>query len=441
MENYDVIVIGNGAAGDAVARGLARSHRVAVVERAELGGECLNDGCIPSKALIDIAHSSPSTPWDEVVARLRAVPASIRGPTPDGGMREDGIMLVRGDACFLEPGQVRVGDRLLHGREVVVATGTDPGLPPIPGLAGARPQTNQTVFSMARLPRRLAVIGAGPIGLELGQALHRLGSEVTVFEVAGRIAPTEDAEVSLELARALAEEGMRLETGASIERVDRLESGVVRIVAANGETTFDEVLVAAGRKPRIPEGLTGLGLATTRGGFIQIDDCGRTSLPGVWAAGDITGKFQFTHYASYQASHIRGHLAANECRPIPDAVVPWAIFTEPEVGHVGPTEEQARAQYGRVEVARLDAAHIDWFRTRRRPAGFAKVIADADSGRLIAAHIVSDRASSIIGEAALAVAHGLSAREVGDVIHPYPGANDLLRWACSQLADRLKRSP
>lgn len=436
LEEYDLIVVGNGSAGDNIARTLGRKgRRVAVVEREHLGGECLNDGCVPSKALIDLSKKAAAEVlgWDEVVARIHAVQLHVRGTDPDGGMRGDGIDLVWGEAEFDGPTTLRADGRTLSARDIVVATGTGPGLPPIPGLAGARPLTNRTVFTMPRLPRRLAVIGGGPIGLELGQSFRRLGSEVTVFEAAPRIAVTEDEEVSLELTRVFEARGIRIVTGANLQRVDRDADGGVAIDVEGRQFVFDEVLVAAGRQPQVPAGLAAAGLELDRRGFIAISACGQTNLPGLWAAGDITGKFQFTHYAGYQAHHIAKHIETGMCEPIPDTTVPWAIFTDPEVGHAGMTEAQARESGRDIRVARLDAAELDWFRTTDQTDGFAKVICDGATGELLGAHFVCARGSTLVGEACLAIQHRLTARQVASTIHPYPTASELFRWACAKL--------
>jgi len=436
LQTYDLIVIGNGSAGDNIARTLGRTgKRVAVIERQHLGGECLNDGCVPSKALIDLSKKAAAAGWgwDEVVARIHAIQLRVRGTDPNGGMRGDGIDLFWGEAEFVAPTELRVDGKALQAKDVVIATGTGPGLPPIPGLEDAKPQTNRTIFTMPSLPARLAVIGGGPIGLELGQSFQRLGSQVTLFEGMDRIAGTEDAEVSMELTRALEAEGMRIVTNAKIERVDRAEDGSVTLAAGGSRYRFDEVLVAAGRKPQIPGGLDGIGLEIDRRGFIAIGPCGRTNLEGLWAAGDVTGKFQFTHYAGYQAHHIGKHIQDDSCEPIPDTVVPWAIFTEPEIGHAGMTEDQAREAGHEIVVGRLDAAELDWFRTTDQTAGFAKVIADKKTGVLLGAHFVCARGSTLVGEACLAIQHGLTARQVASTVHPYPTASELFRWTCAKV--------
>jgi pyruvate/2-oxoglutarate dehydrogenase complex dihydrolipoamide dehydrogenase (E3) component len=435
MQQFDLVVVGNGSAGDNIARTLGRKgRRVAVIERHLLGGECLNDGCVPSKALIDVARRARQMPvgWDRALANVRAVQLTVRGTDPDGGFEADGVTLIRGDARFLEPRRLRAGDQELEAADVVIATGTAPSLPPIPGLAEARPQTNRTIFSLPEFPRRLAVIGAGPIGLELGQSFLRLGSDVTVFEMARHCAIREDVEVSIELERLLSKDGLRIVTQAEIVRVDRAPGGTVAVTTPSGTAHFDDILVATGREAQVPDGLDALGLERDQRGYVKISPCGRTNLDGLWAAGDVTGKFLFTHYASYQAHHIAKHLEQDVCEPLSDVLVPWAIFTDPEVGHAGMTEEQAKEEGRHVRVARLDAKELDWFRTTGQPDGFAKVIVDAASGVLLGAHFVCARGSTLVGEACLAIQHGLTARQVASTIHPYPTASELFRWACAK---------
>lgn len=436
MKTYDLIVIGNGSAGDNIARTLGRKgKRVAVIERDHLGGECLNDGCVPSKSLIHLSKKAAEhgLGWDEVVASIHSTQLLVRGTDPNGGMRSDGIDLYWGEAKFESPTGVRVGDETLSASEVVIATGTGPGLPPIPGLAEAKPQTNRTIFNLPSQPARLAVIGGGPIGLELGQSFLRLGSQVTLFEAAPRIASTEDPEVSMELTKILEREGMRVVTDARIERVDRTDERGVVVRTEAGTFEFDDILVAAGRTPQVPAGLDALGLQLDRRGFVEISPCGKTNLEGLWAAGDITGKFQFTHFASYQAHHIGKHIESGTCEMIPETLVPWAIFTEPEIGHAGMTEEQARATGSEIAVVRLDAAELDWFRTTGQTDGFVKVIADAKTGVLLGAQFICARGSTLVGEACLAIQHEMTAKQVASTIHPYPTASELFRWACARL--------
>ena len=225
---------------------------------------------------------------------------------------------------------------------------------------------------------------------------------------------------------ALQREGIRIVTD-KIERITR-KDGIVTAFEG-GRFEFDEVL-SRRRERRCRRWINWP--KARQEGFVESGG-GQTNLPGLWAAGDITGKFQFTHYAGYQAHHIAKHIMNDACEVIPETTVPWAIFTEPEIGHAGLTEEQARESGAKVKVARLDAADLDWFRTTHQTDGFAKVICDEKSGVLLGAHFICARGSTIVGEACLAIQHGLTAKQVASTIHPYPTASELFRWACAKL--------
>jgi pyruvate/2-oxoglutarate dehydrogenase complex dihydrolipoamide dehydrogenase (E3) component len=226
---------------------------------------------------------------------------------------------------------------------------------------------------------------------------------------------------------------MRIIVDAKIAHLDRAGDGTVTVQTEAGRFEFDDILIAAGRTPQVPAGLDALGLQLDKRGFVDISPCGKTNLDGIWAAGDITGKFQFTHFASYQAHHIGKHLESGLCETIPETLVPWAIFTDPEIGHAGMTEEQARQSGIEIKVARLDAAELDWFRTTQQTDGFVKLISNANTGVLLGAHFICARGSTLVGEACLAIQHGLTARQVASTIHPYPTASELFRWGCAKL--------
>ena len=431
---FDVAVLGDGPAGDNLARALGKAgQRVLMVEAAELGGECLNAGCIPSKALIHLARERGHVPWAEVQRELAKVTTEIRGSAADGGLPGDGVRLVRGTASFAGR-ELQIDGEAVAAKEVVIATGTAPTMPPIEGLTEAQPLTNRTLFKMRELPRRLAVIGGGPIGLELGQALAMLGTEVTIFE-SGAIAPTEDRDVAAALRRHLIASGLEVLESVSIGRVRR-KDGVVTVSVGRGVRRFDELLVAAGRAAVIPAGAVETGLKLDVDGFIAASRCGKTSLPGVWAIGDAGGGPAFTHHASYQAHHLARHLIDGRCPGRPrELLVPWAIFTTPEVGHAGMTEEDARRVHGDVRVVTFAANRVDWFRVARQSEGFAKVICDSRTGRLLGAHFFCAQASTLAGEAALAIQMRLRVKDVANTIHPYPTCSELFRWACAALVE------
>ena len=433
VKQFDVAVLGDGPAGDNLARALGKAgKRVLVVEEERLGGECLNAGCIPSKALIHLIRDRSDRPWSETKRDVEALVAEIRGGEADGGLAADGVELRRGTGAFDGP-QLLVDGQPVAANAVVIATGTSPAIPPIPGLVEARPLTNRDFFAMKALPARLAVIGGGPIGLELGQATALAGAHVTIFET-GEIASTEDAEVSAAVVRFLSATGIEIQDRAKIKQVAR-EGHCIVISVGRKALRFDEVLVAAGRVPELPRGAPEAGLKLDDDGFIAISACGRTNLPRVWAIGDVAGGPAFTHHATYQAHHLARHFLTGRCPGRPrELVVPWAIFTTPEIGHAGLTEEQATKKHGPVRVATLDARRMDWFRLARRPEGFAKVVCDAKTGQLLGAHFFCAQASTLAGEAALAIQMRLTARQVADCIHPYPTPSELFRWACAAAA-------
>ncbi len=362
---YDLAVIGAGTAGLVTAAGAARlGVRVALLERDRLGGECLWTGCVPSKALLRSAHVAAQSrrPGDfglrlapasltlpEVLASVHEVIARIQPHDDPERFREMGADVVPGAARFVNERTLEVGDRRLEANRFVIATGADTFVPAIDGLTEAGFLTHEEVFELSRQPASLIILGAGPIGLELGQAFQRLGTQVTILEIADQILPREDPEVAQRLQPILEAEGIHFLIGRRATRVRGVESG--KAVAHEGraggsaEVVAEEILVATGKRPRVKE--LGLELAGVQAGAsgVVVDRTMRTTAPHVWAAGDVTGKHLFTHVADYQARLV----VRNAFFPLKGkadySVVPWAIFTDPEVARVGPTEPEARERW------------------------------------------------------------------------------------------------
>ncbi|MBW3609955.1 MAG: FAD-dependent oxidoreductase [Actinobacteria bacterium] len=435
---YDLVVVGMGSGG-MVAAELAASLplRVAVVERDRVGGECLWTGCVPSKALLASARVAqamrtahrfgleavdPDIDTAAVWARVRAVQDDIAA-TDDSPHRFEalGMEVISGSARLVDPHTVAVGDRRLSTRFVLLCTGSRPSSPPIEGLAEAGFLTNETVFALARPPASITMIGGGPIAIELAQAMHRLGIGVTVLEKMPAILPREQPELVAVLARLLGEEGLDIRTGVDIARVvveggrkvvEGTEAGVTRRWHA------DELLVAVGRTPNVDGlGLDDVGVATTPKG-VEVDDRMRTSVPSVYAAGDVAGRLLFTHSAAHEAVRAvrdmffpgRGTVAQ---------LVPWCTFTDPELAHVGVTAEEARSDgRGHVEVHRLDLSHSDRARADGHAEGSVMVVA-AD-GVVVGAHILAPSAGEVVHELALAVHRGMKLSELASLIHVYP---------------------
>jgi pyruvate/2-oxoglutarate dehydrogenase complex dihydrolipoamide dehydrogenase (E3) component len=468
MEPFDLVVIGAGSAGLAAATFAARlGARVALVERDRIGGDCTWTGCVPSKALLHaaaLAHQMrhadrfglPAAALEvdlaRVMAAVRAASERVyRFETPDA-LRAQGIAVFSGAARFRDPHRVAVDGRTLRARRFLICTGARPAIPPLPGLAEVPYLTNETVFQLGCLPRRLLVLGGGPQGVEFAQAFQRLGAAVTLIEREPRLLGFAEPEASRALARVLMAEGVRLRTGSRVQRAEGWADGV-RVVLDTEAVAGDRLLVAAGRHPN----LDGLDLERAGVAFsgrgIAVDDALRTSRRHIYAAGDVTGSFEFTHYAAWQgfvaARNALMPRASRGTRP----TVPWAVFTDPEVGQVGWGEAAARRHRWDVRVARWPVARIDRAQAADAPDGFIKLTVRAD-GTLLGATVVAAAAGEIVNHLALALEHGLRVAELARTIHAYPTYGfgvqqlsaeatfaDLTRGWRGRLLKALARSP
>lgn len=433
-DRYDLAVIGAGSAGLSAASFAARlGARVALVERARVGGECTWTGCVPSKALLHAAkvvHQMQAatalgprlavTEVDlrRVMAQVQAVIQRVyRFETPEV-LAEEGLDVVHGPACFLNAHTIDVDGRALRSRRFVICTGARPIIPPIPGLANTPHLTYETVFQLATLPPSLLVLGGGPVGVELAQAFQRLGSAVTLIEQAGGLVPTADPDASAALAERLRDEGMRVRLGATVERIETHDSSVTAVMPKE-TCAGDALLVAAGRRPDLAGlGLDRAGVAHGPQGIL-VDDHLRTSESHIYACGDVIGSFQFTHYAAWQGFvAVRNALLPGNMRGT-RPTVPWVVFTDPEVAQVGLTEAQARERSDRVHVQRWPVERIDRAQTAGEQTGFLKLITRPD-GKLVGATVVASAASELVNELALAVERGLTLRDLAATVHAYP---------------------
>lgn len=453
MERFDLVVIGDGAAGDSVLRPAAGAgKRTALFEHDRLGGECLNYGCVPSKVLYQSAEvyhlmqragefgvraEGVEIDFPAVMARAQYVIETIRGDNPWGGVRADGITAFRSTARFLGPNTLEADGERVEADQIVIATGTKAGIPPVPGLAESQPLTNETIFKLSTLPNRLAVIGAGPIGAELAQIFARYGSKVTLIEMLPQIVPTEDEEIANVLQRVLHGDGVRVLTSARLEEVQRNEDGsrTLRLTHDGDPLTIDvdEVLVAAGRVPQTESlNLEAAGVKTERG-WITVDDNFRTSTPHIWAAGDVTGGMQFTHVASHEGSLVFRNAVKGEAMGMDYSAIPYGIFTDPEIGHVGITEAQAMEQGIDYKVSRFSPPDIDRSIIAGNRDGLVKLIATPDGEQILGVHIIAARGADLINEMALAMRVGLSVRQIAETIHAYPTLPESLRWASTSF--------
>lgn len=448
---YDLVVIGGGSAGLVAADFAARlGARVALIEAHRIGGDCTWTGCVPSKALLRAARAAHDVRTAEhfgVVAPLaqvdmprvvahvqRAVQAVYAMETPDI-LAGRGITVLIGHAEFTDATSLRVRERTLRARRFLVATGARAAVPPIPGLADVPFLTYENIFEHERLPARLLVIGAGPIGLELGFAYQRLGALVTV--VAEELLPQEEPEVRDFVRAVLADEGLQL-VRASVVSARRNGGGIVLDTSA-GEVRGDLLLVATGRTPNV-EGLCleRAGISFDRRG-VAVDRFLRTSARHVLAAGDVTGGPQFTHYAAWQAFQ----AARNALLPGRSAgtttLVPRVTFLDPEVAHVGMAEAEARVRFQNdVCVHRRPMAAVDRAIADGQTRGYLKIVARRN-GRLLGATAVASHAGELIGELSLALRHGLTLDDVAATIHPYPTLSTATQQVAADAAlDRFR---
>jgi len=462
LARYDLVVIGGGTGGLVSALGSAGlGARVALVERGLLGGDCLNYGCVPSKGIIRAARAAQAAceagefgvrtgpvevDFEAAMGRMRRLRARISRNDSAHRLREHGVDVFLGDARFVAPDAAEVDGAGLRFKRAIVATGGRAAKPPVPGLDQAGFLTNETVFSLTRLPRRLAVVGAGPIGCELAQTFRRLGSEVSMVSHGPRILPKDDPDAAAILDGRLRREGIRLELGARLVRAaSNAEGKTIFFERDGGDGTIvaDEILVAAGRVPNV-EGLDleRAGIAFSRRG-VQVDDRLRTSNPRVYAVGDVAARWQFTHLADAQARIALQNALFFGRKHTSALVVPWCTYTDPEVAHVGLVprvleERGAQHRTFTVPLEEVDRAVLDG-----ETEGFARVHAD-DRGKILGATLVGRHAGETIGEIALAMTAGLSMADLARTIHPYPTQAEALKragdlWMRTRLTPRAKR--
>ncbi|MCA1577082.1 MAG: mercuric reductase [Acidobacteria bacterium] len=451
MDNYDLIVIGGGSAGLVVAGGAAQlGARVALVEKRALGGDCLYTGCVPSKTFIRSARFAAEVrratafgfavnslafkdgTFASISDRVARIIEAVGEHDKPQRFEAWGVKVIFATPRFLSPYELELtyndGSRMaVSGKRFCISTGSRPAVPPIDGLKETGFITNEEVFHLRKLPQRLIVLGGGPIGLELGQSFARFGSEVTIVEMDNRLLTKEDEEVS-----AIVEEIMRGERVAIL-----LNTKVVRAATVNGqklltvetdgyqrELKADELLVSTGRRPNIET----LNLEAAGVEFdnkrIFTDNYLRTSARHIFAAGDVTGHFPFTHTAAYEASVvIRNALFFWPLRQKTDfRVVPWTTFTDPEVARVGLTEKQAKAQFGEanVHIYRTNFADNDRAQAEEETKGFAKIVCKGRKDEIVGAHVVGAHAGELIHEVVLAMKQRLSISALGSMIHVYP---------------------
>lgn len=452
---YDLVVLGAGTGGlvsAAVAAGLGA--RVALVERERMGGDCLNVGCVPSKALIRAGRIAAAArgaaelglplaagavaDFGAAMERMRKIRAGIAKHDSAQRFRDElGVDVFLGDGRFVAPDAAEVDGSRLHFRRAVIATGARAGAPPIPGLADAGFLTNETVFSLRARPLRLAVIGGGPIGCELGQAFARLGSEVTILEVADRVLEKDDPDAAAIVAASLLRDGVRVVTRCKIDRVDGGAAGR-RLFVTRGDgggevLEVDEILVAAGRVPNVEGiGLEAAGVAFDRRTGVQVDDFLQTTNRRLYAVGDCAMDYKFTHAADAAAKMVVQNAFFFGRKRVSKLVVPWCTYTEPELAHVGLSERSAREAGVEIDTYTVPFSENDRARTDGRTEGFVRIHTHKGRDRIAGATIVGAHAGDQIALVTTAMTAGLGLGAIAGTIFPYPTQAEAVKAASNQ---------
>lgn len=458
---YNLVVIGAGTAGLVTAAGAAGlGAKVALIERDLMGGDCLNVGCVPSKGVISAARVAAAVrgadafgirvpdgvqvDFPAVMERMRRLRAGISRHDSAARFRDLGVDVFLGQGRFTSSDTIDVDGKSLRFKRAVIATGARAAELPIPGLQAAGVLTNESVFSLTELPRRLAVIGGGPIGCELAQAFARLGSQVTQIERLEHVLSREDADAARIVQSALIRDGvdLRLDTttvgleAAGDEKIVRVESG-----GTSDAVHVDEILVGVGRQPNV-EGLNleTIGVDYDARGGVRVNDRLQTTNPRVYAAGDICAKYKFTHAADFMARIVIQNSLFFGRRKFSALTIPWCTYTSPEVAHVGLTEQDADQQGIAIDTFKQDFKDVDRAILDGETEGFVKIHVARGSDRIVGATIVAHHAGDMIGSVSIAMTNGVGLGKIRDSIHPYPTQAEAIRKA-GDLYNRTRLTP
>jgi mercuric reductase len=457
--DYDLVVVGAGSAAFAAAiKATEAGYTVALVEHGTLGGTCVNVGCVPSKVLLRAGElawvaghhpfaglSTSSGPVDlrSLVAQKDELVGALRQTKYADLVEDYGFTVIEGHGRFSGPEVLEVDGRSIRARVYLVATGASPAAPPIPGLAEAGYLTSTTALELTGVPKRLVVIGANAIGLELGQFFLHVGSEVTFVDVAERIAPFEEPEVSETLASVLVAQGAAIHTGAQVLGVHRGKDHVevtVSVGAHELDLVADEVLVATGRRPNTEGlGLEEAGVTLDGRGALVVDDELRTANPRVYGAGDVTGAPQFVYVSAYEGALAVDNALLGAGRKVDFTGLPRVTFTTPQIASAGLTEVQAAAAGYEVETSVLPLSAVPRALVNHDTAGLVKLVAEAGTGRLLGASVLAEGAGDVIQTAVLAIRHGITSAELAATFHPYLTMAEALKLAAQTFTRDVEK--
>jgi pyruvate/2-oxoglutarate dehydrogenase complex dihydrolipoamide dehydrogenase (E3) component len=454
---YNLVVIGAGTAGLVTAAGAAGlGAKVALVERRLLGGDCLNVGCVPSKSIIRSSRvvadlrdanqfgirgpQSIEAGFPAVMERMRRLRARISDHDSARRFKELGVDVFLGEGRFSGPDTVEVGGKPLRFKKAVIATGTRPVHPAIDGIAEAGFLTNETVFSLTEQPRRLAVIGGGPIGCELAQAFRRLGCEVTLFHNASHILNREDSDAAEIIQQSFIRDGIRLILNCKTKKVEKKDGDKVIHIDCGGKTdtiAVDEILAGAGRSPNV-EGLNleSVGVKYDKRGGVEVNERLQTTNPRIYAAGDICLKYKFTHTADATARIVIQNALFFGRKKQSALTIPWCTYTDPEIAHVGMYEREAQEKGIAVDTYVRLLKDVDRAITDGEEEGFVKIHVRKGTDEILGATIVARHAGEMLSEITLAIVGDLGLGTLSNVIHPYPTQAEAIK----QAADAYNRT-
>lgn len=463
MKRYDLVIVGGGAAAFAAATKASELSATAVIINAGLpvGGTCVNVGCVPTKHLLTVGEEyyyarfprfralktgdhltfdfkEAIAEKDELIAALR------REHYLDALDSLQGVDYIEGRAVFRGPHEVEANGEVVYGERIIVATGSSTRRLPISGLDQVDWLDNRSALALQELPRSLVVIGGGPLGLEFAQMFHHFGTEVTVVEVMDQILPRHEPEVAEELRRCLEEEGISILTGATVERVsqDRDGSKVLEVKLERGRRTLraTHLLLAAGVSPNTQGlGLEDIGVELTDGGFPKVTDWLQTTVPHIYAAGDVVGKMQLETVAAKEGNYAAENALTGSRKSINYDHVPQAVFTNPQVASVGLTEEEMMRRYGTCSCRTVPIARVPKAKAIREGRGLIKMVAHPNTGQVLGVHIVAPMAAELIHEATLAVKFGLTIDDLIDTVHVFPTLSEGIKLAAQAFRRDIAR--
>ena len=458
---YNMVVIGGGTAGLVTAAGAAGlGAKVALIERDLLGGDCLNVGCVPSKAIIAAARRAAQVrdagefgvevpegvtiDFGKAMRRMRELRADISPHDSAQRFKDLGIDLYLGGGRFVDANTIEVAGQLLRFKKATIATGARASAPPIEGLENVDYLTNEKLFSLTELPEKFGIIGTGPIGCEMAQSFARFGSDVVLVGSQGGVLDREDPEAAEVVRRQLERDGVRIVGGGQQLRVEEAGDGRVRLIGTHGgqeyQHTVDRLLVAVGRAPNVEGlGLDEIGVEYTEAGVV-VNDRQQTSVPNIYAAGDICSSFKFTHAADFMARNVLRNALFMGRAKTSDLIIPWATYTEPELAHVGIYESEAELEGIEIDTYTVPFSSVDRAILSGETDGFVKIHTRRGKGEILGATVVGANAGEMISEITLAMANRIGLGAIANTIHPYPTVAEAIRKA-GDLYNKSRLTP